>query len=364
MRAETMSTGAPARPVAWDEEQGAWRVTGFDEASAVLRGEGWSSDPRRLPFAPRELAEFPPGVLLFMDPPDHTRVRRLLGPAFTPRAVEALRPRVAGIADAVLRGLGGEADLLRDVAYLVPVAVIAELLDVGDEGAALLLDLTPDLVRMLEIDADGEALLAAAKAATELMMFLTPLLAERRARPGGDFISAMLAVPGGLSLDEIAATCVLLLAAGHETTANLIANATLTLLRDPSQRHRLHADPGRAVEEFLRAEGPIKQVVRTALTDQEIAGHRVRAGQAVRVDIREANRSLGPLDLAREPVPHLAFGGGLHFCLGAALARMEAAETLPRVFTVFPDMVLRDHHWRDSTTFHALADLRVSGLPD
>ncbi|MBO2462001.1 cytochrome P450 [Actinomadura violacea] len=361
MRADA-GTALRGEPVGWDEEQGLWQVTGFDEASAVLRGDGWSSDPRRLPFAPPELAEFPPGVLLFMDPPDHTRMRRLLSPAFTPRAVESLRPRVAEIVEAALTGLGDEADLLREVAYLVPVAVIAELLDVGEEGAGLLLDITPDLVRMLEIDAGSEDLVVSAAASAELMMFLTPLLAERRRRPGGDFISAMLAVPDGLTLDEIASTCVLLLAAGHETTANLIANSVLALLRDPSQRPHLLADPVRSVEELLRVEGPVRQVVRTALTDHRLGGRDVRAGEVVRVHLDEVGRGQGPLDLARGPLPHLAFGGGMHYCLGAALARMEAVETLPRLVARFPGMTLRSHEWRDSSTFHALTGLRVAGL--
>lgn len=363
MRTEpTASAQAPAELVRWDDEYGVWLVSGYDEASAVLRGEGWSSDPRRLPYAPPELAQFPPGILLFMDPPDHTRMRRLLSPAFTPRAVESLRPRVVEIVEAVLDVPDDETDLLRDVAYLIPVAVIAELLDVGDEGAALLLDLTPDLVLLLESDVDAEGLLASAAASTELMMFLTPLLAERRRRPGDDFISALLAVPDGLTIDEIANTCVLLLAAGHETTANLIANSALAVLRDPSQRAHLLADPQRAVEELLRVEGPIKQVVRTALTDHHLAGHDIQAGQAVRVLIQDANRVQGPLDLSRPPLPHLAFGGGMHYCLGAALSRMEAIETLPRLLTRFPNMTAQSHRWRDSTTFHALTHLHVSGM--
>ncbi|MWA03835.1 hypothetical protein F8568_026310 [Actinomadura sp. LD22] len=172
----------------------------------------------------------------------------------------------------------------------------------------------------------------------------------------------MLTVPDGLALDEIASTCVLLLAAGHETTANLIANSVLALLRDPAQREDLAADPGRSVEELLRVEGPVRQVVRTALTDHRLGGRDVRAGEAVRVHLDAANRARGPLDLARGPLPHLAFGGGMHYRLGAALARMEAVETLPRLFARFPGMALRSYEWRDSSTVHALTHLRVSGL--
>jgi cytochrome P450 len=349
-------------PVSWDPRREAYFVQGFEEISTVLRGSGWSSDPRNLPYAPQELLELPSTVLLFMDPPDHTRLRRLLSPAFTPRAIESLRPRVAGIVEAVLDGLDDEIDLLQEIGYLIPMAVIAELLDVGAEGAELFLEQTPALARLLEIDADAESIVASVTATTDLMMFLTPLLAERRQRPGDDFISALLTAPGGLEIDEIASTCILLLAAGHETTANLIANGALALLRDPGQLPHLLKDPERGVEELLRHEGPLKQAGRIALTDHELGGHRIEAGSPVYLRIQDANRSRGPLDLSREPIPHLAFGGGLHFCLGAALARLEAVETLTRLFDRFPDLSLRpgaDPRWRESSTFHALEGLPV-----
>ncbi|GAA3243019.1 cytochrome P450 [Actinocorallia longicatena] len=348
--------------VRYDEPSGSWLVSGHEQASAVLRGGGWSSDPRLIRGAPPEVKELPPGNLLFSDPPDHTRIRRLLSPAFTPRSIEALRPRVVDIVEAVLKGLDDSIDLLDEVAYLIPVAVIAELLDVGSDGAELLLDLTPALVRQLEFGATADDMVGATAAATDLTMFLTPYIAERRNRPGADFISAMLAVPDGLSDSEVATTCVLLLAAGHETTANLIANSALALLLDPSQIPHLLADPARAVEELLRVEGPIKTAARTALTDHRLDGELIPAGDTVQVLLQEAGRGQGPLDLSRAPLPHLAFGSGIHYCLGQALARMEAVEALPRLFTAFPALRLESHRWRSSTTFHALDELRVSGL--
>ncbi|MDL4776751.1 cytochrome P450 [Actinomadura xylanilytica] len=351
-----------AEPVRWDEPSATWLVSGHEEAAAVLRGVGWSSSPALRPDAPAELREMPPGNLLFSDPPDHTRMRRLLSPAFTPRAVESLRPRIVEIVEAVLTGLDDETDLLREVAHLIPVAVIAELLDVGEDGAELLLELTPPLVRLLEPDADGDAIVAGTAATTDLAMFLAPLIAERRKRPGADFISAMLAVPDGLTEAEVAATCVLLLTAGHETTAGLIAGSVLALLGDPGQIPLLLADPARAVEELLRVEGPIKRVVRVAVTGHELSGRRIEAGQTVQVLLQDVNRAQGPLDLSRDPLPHLAFGSGIHYCLGQALARMEAVETLPRLFTDFPGMSLTGHRRRDSLTFHALDELHVAGL--
>jgi cytochrome P450 len=339
-------------------------VTGFEEASAILRGAGWSSDPRRNPLAPREVLELPPGALVFMDPPDHTRLRTFLSPAFTPRAVERLRPRVAAIVDAVLDGLAGEeyADVLEEIGYLVPLAVVTELLDAGIEGAELFREQTPALFRLLEVEPSPDDLKAGTGASTELMMFLTPLIAERRTRPGGDFISAMLSAPDGPRLEEVLATCMLLLAAGHETTANLIANGVRAVLAEPRRRAGFLADPARAVEELLRLEGAVKLVGRVALTDHE----QVPAGGMVLIRIDAANRDPRRyddperLDFARPQLPHLAFGGGPHFCLGAALARLEIGEALTRLFTRFPGMELAgEPRWRESTTFHGLTGLPV-----
>jgi cytochrome P450 len=355
-------------PVAWNAELGAHVVSGFEEAAAILRDPaGWSSDPRRGPLAAPELRELPPSLILFMDPPDHTRLRQLLSPAFTPRAIEGLRPRVAAIVDAALDPLCDGADLLAEVGYLVPLAVIAELLDVGAEGAEIFQAETPRLTRILEVDAGPEELSEAMAAVMSLNMFLIPLLAERRSRPGRDFIS-VLASNDGLAIDEALATCLLLLAAGHETTANLIGNGALALLDHADQRPLLFEDPARAIEELLRFDGPVRLVGRVATTDDEIAGHRIPAGGQVLIRLdavhRDPRRFTDPdrLDLGRTGPPHLAFGGGPHFCLGAALSRMEAAETLTRLFDRFPAMAPLDPvpSWRPVRTFHGLTELPVS----
>ncbi|POM26308.1 6-deoxyerythronolide B hydroxylase [Actinomadura rubteroloni] len=351
--------------VRWDETAGAFLISGYEEASAVLRGTGWSSDPRRSPRTPPQFADLPPNVLLFLDPPDHTRLRRMLSPAFTPRAIERLRPRVTAIVDAALDGLEDGADIVADLAYLVPLAVVAELLDVGVAGAELFRDETPALAGLLELDVTEDGVARAAAASTEIMLFLTPLIAERTTRPGDDFVSALLAVDG-IEPEEVLATCVLLLAAGHETTANLIGTGTLAVLDDPGRRAALLDDPPRAVEELLRHQSPVKLAGRVALSDQTVGGAAIPAGSQVFVMIGEANRDprhvpdASRLDLTRAPLPHLAFGAGAHFCLGAALARMEAAETLSRLFARFPNLT-RDGAatWRASSTFHGLDELRV-----
>jgi len=358
-----------SQPVRWDAETGAFRVSAFAPAATVLRGEGWSSDIRLSPLISEEVRDLPPGSLLFSDPPEHTRLRRLIAPAFTPKAIELLRSRVVAIVDAVLDGLpeiGPEIDILADIGYPVTLAVIAELLDVGVEGAELFADQTPSLVRMLELDAGPDDMMASAVASTELTLFLTPILARRRGNPGNDFISALLAIPE-LSLQEVLSTCVVLLAAGHETTANFIANSTLALLNQPDQLPLLLANPERAVEELLRLHGAAKLAGRTALTDHQLGGQRIASGQAVLVDIYQANRDPlrfpDPLrmDLSRELSGHLAFGIGPHFCLGAALARLEASEILTRMFVRYPHLARIDVpvRWRRSTGFHALEELPV-----
>lgn len=358
----------------WDTKLGALRVSSFREASAVLRGDGWSSDLRLSPLVNEELKDMPGGGLLFLDPPEHTRVRQPINPAFTPKAIAGLRPRVAAIVNSVLDGVDGdgpEIDVPADIGYPVALAVITELLDVGVEGAELFAELTPRLARGIEFDAGPEDLMAGAIAATELTLFLTPILAERLHDPGEDFISALLALadtgPSGLNLGEVMSTCLLLLIAGHETTANLIANSTLALLQHPDQIAHLVTDPARSVEELLRCHGPVKLVMRTALTDHDLGGHRIEAGQAVLVDVRAANhdpaRFAGAdrMDLSLEPSGHLSFGAGIHFCLGAALARLEAVEALSALFTRFPHLALtgRPIQWRESNALHALEELPV-----
>ncbi|MEU5879079.1 cytochrome P450 [Spirillospora sp. NPDC047279] len=357
-------------PVRWVDDLRSFVVTGYDEASEILRGPGWSSDPARNPEAPEILRALPPGVLLFLDPPDHTRLRTLIAPAFTPRALERLRPRVIAVIDAVLDDLfaSPEVDLMEEAAYLIPLAVIAELLDVGLEGAELFRARTPALVRMLEWSPTADDLEQSVLAAQELTMFLLPVLDERHRAPRDDFISAL--ATAGMTPEEMVGTCVLLLAAGHETTANLIGNGTLALLQNPDQIPHLHANPPHAIEELLRLQTPVKRVGRLALTDHRIGGCEIPAGHPAVLHIDEIHRDprrYGPapdpdrLDLSRVPQPHLAFGSGHHYCLGAGLARMEATEALPRLFTRYPTLRLAtpDPTWRSSSTFHSLTSLPV-----
>ncbi|MFN2478277.1 MAG: cytochrome P450 [Pseudonocardiaceae bacterium] len=368
-------------PVYWDGDLDAFLVSSYAEASAVLRGPGWSSDPNRNPALAARLDRGEFGTqalattLLTMDPPDHTRLRRILAPAFTPRAIDALHPRITAVVKAALADLGnaGEVDVIAEIGYPIPLAVMCELLDVDIEGAQLLRTETPKLVGILEFDPDEEAVLAAEEATASLALHLLPILGDRRHRPGGDLASQLLCLGDDgdeLGLDEVLATCILLLTAGHETTANLIGNGVLTLMEHPNQLHLLQRDPGLitpAIEEILRFECPVKIVGRTSLIDRQLGGHTIRADQRVLVLLGAVNRDPEQFrdpecfDITRTPVPHLAFGAGPHFCLGAALSRAEVQETLRQLLPLLTEWRLAPGApaWRASDTFRALEKLHL-----
>jgi cytochrome P450 len=369
-------------PVYWDGDLDAFLVSSYAEASAVLRGPGWSSDPNRNPALAARFDRAELGnqalrtTLLTMDPPDHTRLRRLLAPAFTPRAIDALHPRITAVVKSALADLGtaDEVDVIADIGYPIPLAVMCELLDVDIEGAQLLRTETPKLVGMLEFDPDEEAVLAAEEATASLALHLLPILGDRRHRPGEDLASQLLCLgddgsgDGELGLDEVLATCILLLTAGHETTANLIGNGVLTLMEHPDQLDLLQRDPALikpAIEEILRFECPAKIVGRTNLIDRQLGEQTIRAGQRVLVLLGAANRDPRQFrdpecfDITRTPAPHLAFGAGPHFCLGAALSRAEAQETLRQLLPLLTEWRLEAGApaWRVSDTFRALEKL-------
>jgi cytochrome P450 len=374
-------------PVYWDSDLDAFLVSSYAEGSTVLRGPGWSSDPNRNPALAARFDRAEVGsqalrtTLLTMDPPDHTRLRRLLAPAFTPRAIDGLHPRITAVVKAALADLGsaGEVDVIAEIGYPIPLAVMCELLDVDIEGAQLLRTETPKLVGMLEFDPDEEAVLAAEEATASLALYLLPILGDRRHRPGEDLASQLLSLGdddgdalrlGELALDEVLATCILLLTAGHETTASLIGNGVLTLMQHPDQLHLLQRDPALikpAIEEILRFECPAKIVGRTNLIDRQLGGQTIRAGQRVLVLLGAVNRDPEQFrdpecfDITRTPAPHLAFGAGPHFCLGAALSRAEAQETLRQLLPLLTEWRLAPGApaWRVSDTFRALDKLRL-----
>jgi unspecific monooxygenase len=374
-------------------QSGPWVATSHEICGQVMR------DPRfghrlegdsgfwRTDQLPQERRSF-----LTLDPPDHTRLRRLVSKAFTPRLVERLRPRIADLVDDLLAGASREIDLIAALAYPLPVVVISELLGVPAADRARFKSWSDALARGLDPDflLPPAELARRDQARTEFAEYFRELADRRRgpgpARPSGgaddtadDLLSALVTVSEHgdvLSEAELLATCILLLVAGHETTVNLIGNGALALLRHPGQlawfRAHPEAAPG-AIEELLRYDPPVQLTGRTALEDVELAGQRIERGQGVLALIGAANRDpavfpdpdrldLARLDLARSPERHLAFGLGIHFCLGAPLARLEGQIALTKLFQRDVTLAiddLADLSYRDNLILRGLATLPV-----
>ena len=371
-------------PVHWNPP-GVWLLTRYDDVAAVLRDPHLGRDPRNAAEVQALRASLAPGEplpwqdqapsMLFVDPPDHTRLRTLVHKAFTPSAVEQLRPRVRElVAELLDRVVGrGEMDVVDDLAYPLPVTVICELLGIPPADQARFRGWSADLVHLLDPLVAGDAADRAVHARDALREYLAGVLAARRADPRHDLLTALLAAEeqgDRLSEAELLSMCVLLLVAGHETTVNLIANGTLALLRHPRERARLAGDPtlaGRAVEELLRYDAPVQLTSRIALADLELDGRRIGRGQSLVAVLGAANRDPAQfpdpdqLDLTRgNAARHVAFGGGIHFCLGASLARLEAQVALPALFGRLPGLELAGEPvWRDTITLRGLARLPV-----
>jgi cytochrome P450 len=332
----------------------AWLVTGYAAARTAL------ADPRLVkggpgggPYAgqlPADISAAMDHHLLALDPPDHTRLRRLVSAAFTRRRSELLAPRVREIADGLIAGFAdrAEVDLVGAFAHPLPITVICELLGVPEADRAGFRAWSRPLVTGTL--AGFEAFSAAA---TSMVGYLRELLADKRRDPADDLLSALLAVRDGddaLTEDELTSMAFLLLVAGHETTVNLIGNGLLALLTHPDQLAALRAEPDRidaAIEELLRYDGPLQSTIPlVAAAPTDIAGVPVPAGDVVVVSLLAANRDparlpgADRLDVRRTGVPHLAFGHGVHHCLGAPLARVEGRIALGAVLARFPDLRL------------------------
>jgi len=350
-------------------------ATSHAAVTSVLREPGWSSDHRNATAIPDLAGEVLSTVLLFMDAPDHTRLRGLISKAFTPRSVERLRPRMAQLTDELLAPLreAGRFDVINDFAFPLPVTVICELLGVPSADRDLFRQHTRDMAAVLDWDATPEQVGGAVGASLNFTAYLVPLFEARRREPEADLISALVAAEeAGDRLDtaELLTTVILLLVAGHETTMNLIGNGLLALLRHPDQLALLRARPDLmpdAVEELLRYDSPVRLTIRTALADTAVDGQSVRAGEQVIARLDAANHdpavfeSPDVLEVTRDAHRHVAFGGGAHYCLGAALARAEAQVALAALVSL-PDLELAidEPEWRPLDTFHALQSLPVT----
>lgn len=293
-------------------------------------------------------------VMLFRDPPDHTRLRALVNKAFTPRMVESLRPRVAARVDELLapRLAAGELDAARDLAEPLPILVIAELLGLPLSDAPDLKRWSDPLAAMLDGSIAMQHLSRAVQAATEVIEYLRGHLERKRRDPQDDLLSAMSAAQSRdeqLTDDEILGTALIVMGAGHETTTNLIANGVLALLRHPHELARLRAEPAlleSAVEEILRFDSPVQATSRIPMEDVELFGARFAKGREIALLIGAANRDPAVFpepdrfDLGRRDNRHVSFGFGTHFCLGAGLARLEGQLAIGALVARAPRLAL------------------------
>ncbi|MGA4956950.1 cytochrome P450 [Streptomyces lavendulocolor] len=339
--------------VHWFEPTRQFLVPRHADVSALLRDRRLGRTYRHR-FTDEDFGRTPPPAahepfhtlndhgMLDLEPPDHTRIRRLVSKAFTPRTVERLRPYVHRLADDLVGALVAEGggDLLGAVAEPLPVAVIAEMLGIPESDRAPLRPWSADICGMYELNPDEETAARAVRASVEFSAYLRELIAERRASPGDDLISALIAAHDEgdrLSGQEMVSTCVLLLNAGHEATVNATVGGWWTLFRHPEQLAALRADPGlvpTAVEELLRHDTPLQLFERWVLDDIEIDGTVLPRGSEVALLFGSANRDADVfdrpdvLDLSRADNPHISFGAGIHYCIGAPLARMELAASM------------------------------------
>jgi cytochrome P450 len=333
-----------AAPVQWHEELGLWLAFTHAEANAVLRdrrlGRIWSDRAPAERFESFNLIHR--NAILEMEPPDHTRLRRLVSTAFARGHVERLRPWVQDLADSLVDGLversaGDEpVDFLTGMAESLPVAVIAELLGVPAADRPLLRPWSNAIVKMYEYGRTAQVEDDAERAAAEFVGYLRGLAAQRHVQPGEDLLSHLVTVRDSdgdrLTEDELVTTCILLLNAGHEATVNVSGNGLLALLEHADQLQRLRTDPRllpTAVEELMRYDSPLQLFERTATADVEIGGVTVPRGRKVAALLGSANRDPAvfadpdALDVGRADNPHITFGAGVHFCIGAPLARVE-----------------------------------------
>jgi cytochrome P450 len=358
----------------------------YRDCDEALRHPSSSNDRLKSTLAQRLLADSattrPMGAasFLFLDPPDHTRLRKLVSKAFVPKVVNELRPDITELVDGLLDHIAerGRFDVISDLAYPLPVAVICRLLGVPLEdepgfncASALLAQALDPFFAVTGEPAEG--LQERIRAGQWLREYLHDLIEQRRSQPGDDLMSRLIAVEESgdqLTADEIVATCNLLLIAGHETTVNLIANAILAMLRHPTQWAALGADADRApavIEETLRYDPPVQLVVRIAADDMTIGDTTVVKGDSMMLLLAAAQRDPDQFQQPetfnpdREAFQHLALGRGLHYCLGAPLARLEAAVALSAVTARFPEARLDGEPvYKQNVTLRGLSTLSVT----
>ena len=378
-------------PVFWSAENSYWILTRYADIISLIQSDQLSSNrivahAARMPNeAKQHFRPFFTAVsswMLMIDPPDHTRLRGLVNKAFTPRVVENMRGLVQRLVDEMLAAAKkqGRMDIITDLANPLPATVISELLGVPATDQRQFKAWSDDIALALSgIDtaATKEELFALYNLGQRSFLALSDYFRERvielRRHPQENLLSALAQAEeqgDRLTEDELFANCVLLMIAGHETTTNLIGNGLLALLQNPGQREALSANPDlivSAVEELLRYDSPVQKMGRIALADIHIAGKQIEKGQLVCFSFAAANRdpeqfeSPNQLDIARKPNRHLAFGHGLHYCVGAALARLEGQIAINSILRSLPKLELANEklEWHRNFTLRGLKSLPV-----
>ena len=373
-------------PIWYHEPTDHWLVSRFADVNALLRDRRFGRTYHHVAThaemgRPEEPDWHGPfwhlirNGILDMEPPDHTRVRALVSKAFTPRMVEGMRQPIQQMMDALIDEVAGagEFDLIAALAEPLPVSVIAELLGVPEADRHLLRPWSADICGMYELRPSEETAKAAVRASVEFSEYLRTLSRLRRVEPQDDLISALaLVVDEGerLTEDELIGTCVLLLNAGHEATVNVTGNGWWSLFRNPDQLGRLREDVTlvpRAIEELMRWDTPLQMFERWVLEDAEIRGVPVPKGAELGLLFGSANRDPDvfdrpdDLDVGREPNPHVSFGAGVHFCLGAPLARLELQTSFATVLRRLPALrLVEEPAWKPNYIIRGLRELRVA----
>jgi len=372
--------------VLYYEPSDQWLVPHHADVSALLRDRRLGRTYRHR-FTHEDFGRTPPPPeqepfhtlndhgMLDLEPPDHTRIRRLVSKAFTPRTVERLKPYVHGLADDLVARLvaAGGGDLLTDVAEPLPVAVIAEMLGIPESDRAPLRPWSADICGMYELNPSEETAAKAVRASLDFSDYLRALIAARRKEPGDDLISGLIAAhdedDDRLTEQEMISTCVLLLNAGHEATVNATTNGWLALFRHPDQLAALRADHSlvpSAVEELMRYDTPLQLFERWVLDEIEIDGTTLPRGAEVAMLFGSANHDPAVftdperLDLTRRDNPHISFSAGIHYCIGAPLARIELAASMTSLLVRAPGLRLAaEPERRPNFVMRGLTELRV-----
>lgn len=375
-------------PLHWSESRSVRVVSRYQDVARILRSPDVSRDidAAAIDLPPeesqrREMRRRRGGAksMLNLDPPDHTRLRALVSKAFTPRTVERLRPRVQVLVDEALSQAderGGRIELVDALAFPVPFQVISDMLDMPTERASELRDWSQVLTLALEASATDQDLANAGWAVEQIIGFLVPVIEHRRTHLGDDVLSALIVAEESgdrLTLPELISTVVLLYVAGHETTVNLIGNGALALARHADQRSLWRSVgtvlDSNAIDEILRYDGPVQQTIRVPLVDMSIGDGVIPAGHRVLTLLGAANRDADVFDhpddlrLDRDSAArHLSFAQGIHYCLGSALARLEAQVALGTMVRRYEHWeVLEKPSWRDRLTIRGV-DRLVLGL--